>query len=251
MESHDDIKIIVVEDEAIWMQSIVMNLNEFGFTVVGKATSFDEAMPLLASTPFDIALLDINLQKRNSGIEIGKIISMMYNKPFIFITSSFDKESIDAAIVARPSAYLAKPVVPASLFVAIQNAINNFHETAGSEPPKEQITNAPFFFVKNGTRYKKIFWKDVVYLRSEKNYTSIFNSVDQTEYMVRSTLAKTMQFIIPAELQSGFLQINRSEALQQSYIQEFSGETVRTMFRSFSVTDGFIKNLKNNFTVIS
>lgn len=74
-------------------------------------------------------------------------------------------------IEAKPSAYLIKPVNKTSLFVAINNALQNFKTQATSSITTTNVSD--FFFVKHGNTYKKIEWADVVALESEKKYTKI------------------------------------------------------------------------------
>ncbi|MBZ0262537.1 MAG: response regulator [Hyphomicrobiales bacterium] len=244
----EEIKALVIEDEEIWLRSILANLNDFGYTVSGTASNFEEAIKLLNTADYDIVLLDINLNRKKSGLELGKMVSGLYHKPYIFITASFDTHTMQEAIGANPSAYLTKPVNPASLVIAIQNAINNFN----SKQPASNVSEEElFFFVKQGNKYKKLNWKDIVYLRSEKNYTSIFNAPEKAEYYIRSTMPKTLKYIIPASLQDKFIQVNRSEALNTTFIHEMSGDEVKTQFKVFYITDAYSKNLKKVLNIIS
>ncbi len=247
----DEIRVLLIEDEEIWATIIAANLNDFGYTVAGSANTFETAVSLLNSCEYDIVLQDINIQGRNSGIELGKMIRNLYHKPFIFITASFDKHTTQDAIQAGPSAYLTKPVNPTSLLIAIQNALNYFNNQVVASAMPVRDEEKTFFFVKQGNRHKKIDWKDVVYLRSEKNYTCIFNAQDKTEYFIRSTLPKTLSYIIPDILQSNFVQVNRSEVMQLSFITEITGDEVVTRFGNFGVSEAHIKELKKHLRLIS
>lgn len=246
---NEEIKVLIIEDEEMWATAIEANLNDFGFQAAGMAHSFDTAINLLSTSEFDIVLLDIHLNGRSSGIEVGKMIQSVYKKPFIFITSNMDSQTTAEAIKAKPSAYLTKPVNPVSLIVAIQNAINNFTENL---PANENATHqSDFFFAKLGNKYKKINWSDVVYLRSEKNYTCIYHAPDKTEYFIRSTLPKTLSYIIPEFMQKQFFQLNRSEVVQLGYIIEFTGDEVKTACKTLSISENRIKELKEVLHLVS
>lgn len=237
------ISILIVEDEEIWMHSLNMLLENFGFSVCKTVSTVKDALSAFATCEFDLVLMDINLDSRGGGIELGKVLNKMYNKPFIFVTSAADHDFKDAA-AANPSAYLTKPVNPSSLFVAIQNAINNFSDNKPAEP-KAIEENFTFFFVKHGSRYKKIEWKDVVYISSQKNYVSVFNAPDKAEYLIRSSLQKTMQHIIPRYMHNQFVQVNRAEVVQLSYVQEITSDEVRTTFKNFPISESGGKELRN------
>jgi DNA-binding LytR/AlgR family response regulator len=246
----EEISVLIIEDEDLWAKSLTSNLDEFGFTVVGLAPDFESAVSLLNKKNYDIVLLDIHLNGRESGIELGRMIHGMYNKPFIFITASYDAQTAQAAVSARPSAYLTKPVHPASLFVTIQTAIQNFSDQVTALSPRE-TGDEEAFFVKQGDKYKKIYWKDVVCLSSEKNYTGVLNAADGSTCYIRSTLPKTLKHLVPLSLQKNFVQINRSEVVQVNYIKELERDEVKTSYKSFIVTEGYLKELKERLRIIS
>lgn len=247
---NEAIRVLLIEDEEIWAEVISGTLVDFGYNITGIANNFESALPLLAAADYDIVILDINLNGRSSGIEIGKLLSGIYQKPFIFITASFDKHTIADAAAAQPSAYLPKPVHPGSLLVAIQNAINNYQERAAPQPGIVQ--DDPFFiFVKQGAKYRKIEWQNVVYLRSEKNYTCLFNAADKTEYFIRSTLPTTMAEVIPSTLRAQFIQINRAEVVQISFVTEITGDSLVTPYKSMAVSETQLKIIRQRLKLTS
>ena len=246
----DEIAVLIIEDEALWAESLKVNLDDFGFAITGMASDFESAVSALNQRNYDIVLLDIHLNGRESGIELGRMIHQLYQKPFIFITASYDAQTARAAVTAHPSAYLTKPVQPASLFVTIQTAIQNFTSQVTALSPKEASNNASFF-VKQGDRYKKVDWKDVVCLRSEKNYTGVLSAADGATSYIRSTLPKTLRYLVPSALQPNFIQVNRGEVVQISYILELSRDEVKTAFKNFTVTEGYLKELKEKLRIVS
>jgi DNA-binding LytR/AlgR family response regulator len=244
-----EIAVLIIEDEELWARSLAATLDEFGFAVAGTATNFADGIRALDKRDYDIVLLDIHLQGRESGIELGHLVWAHYKRPFIFITASYDAQTAQAAVAARPSAYLTKPVHPASLFVSIQTAIQNYTAQLDAvASPDMPVSDS--FFVKQGDRYRKIFWKDVVALSSEKNYTGVLN-IDNTTSFIRSTLPKTLRYLVPTSLQPGFVQVNRGEIVQVSFIRELTRDEARTAIRSFAVTDGFAKDLREKLRILS
>lgn len=172
------ISVLIVEDEEIWTRTLQLILKDFGFSVAASVSTVEDAISAFGAYEYDIILLDIHLNGKNSGLELGKIVKKMYNKPFIFITASRDHNILDAA-ESKPSAYLTKPINASSLFIAIQNAINNFsnQQVAGSDKADQESFSS--FFIKQGNRYKKIDWKHVAYLSAGKNYVGVFNTADR------------------------------------------------------------------------
>jgi len=245
------ISILIIEDDTLWAEGLKDNLTDFGFAVVGLPDSFESAVVALNRLSYDVVLLDINLHGRHDGIELGKMLSELYRKPFIFITANFDQQTLDKAVEAKPSAYLTKPVNPGSLYVTIQAAISNFstNKIATAVDPRTVASEA--FFVKVGDKYKKINWNDVVYLLSDRNYTLLFNAADQKEYYIRSSMNRTMRHIIPAQLQSQFMQVNRGEAVQLSFIRELVSDEIITPYRRMTVGDSFIRDVRKQLNIIA
>lgn len=245
----EEIRVAIVEDEEIWSKSIAATLVDFGYSVAGIAENFEDAVTLLNAGQYDIVLMDINLQNRNKGIELGSMANALYDKPFIFMTSSTDARVVSEAVKARPAAYLTKPVHPSSLIATIQSAIHNHSNRLA--PAEGHTASGNTFFIKQGNRYKQINWNDVVMLRAGKNYTMLLNAADNTEYFVRSTLSKTMNFIIPESMRTRFVQVNRAEAVQLGYIKELVEEEIRTAFGTLTLTESFAPGLKNAIRIVS
>jgi CheY-like chemotaxis protein len=246
----ENISVLLVEDEEIWTRTLQLILEDFGFSVAGTVNTVEDALIAFGTLEYDIILMDIHLNGKASGIELGKIVRKLYNKPFIFITASKDLNMKEAA-EAQPSAYLPKPINPSSLFIAIQNAINNFSNNKTVGGVKEEDDSFSSFFIKQGNRYKKIDWKDVPYLSAGKNYVGVYNLADKTEYYIRSSLQKTLQHIIPAQFQKQFVQVNRSEVVQMSFILEVANDEVKTTFKNFQLSESFGKELKHRLNIVS
>jgi len=244
------ISVLIVEDEEIWVKTLQLILKDFGYPIARIVSNVEDALTAFSECDYDIILMDIHLHGKASGIELGKIVKKLYNKPFIYITASHDHNLIETA-ESSPSAFLPKPINPSSLFIAIQNAINNFSNDQSATPGIEDDGLFSSFFIKQGNRYKKIDWKDVAYLSSGKNYVSVYNSIDKTEYFIRSSLQRTLQHIIPRHLQKSFIQINRSEAVQLSFIHEVVNDEVKTAHKSFPVSESYGKELKSKMKIVS
>ncbi len=249
-EYMDNISVLIVEDEEVWVRNLEMILKNFGFSIAKIVNTAEDALAAFGTCEYDVILMDIHLNGKNSGIDLGKIVNKLYHKPYIFITASQDQHSMREAAEAGPSAYLPKPIYPSSLFIAIQNAINNFNTKQAPSASGEDETFSSFF-IKQGNRYKKIDWKDVAYLSAGKNYVSVFNSVDKTEYFIRSSLQKTMQYLIPKSMQKQFIQLNRAEVVHMPFIQEIMNNEVKTAYKTIPLSEVYGKDLKTKLNIVS
>ena len=102
-----DISVLIVEDEETWARKLTYDLGQFGFNIVACVDCVEDALPAIRANNFDIALLDINLGGKNSGIELGKLINESVKKPFIFITGSVNDDIMEETASARPAAGVA------------------------------------------------------------------------------------------------------------------------------------------------
>lgn len=247
---NESIKIVIIEDQEIWLKTLQLYLNDFGFEVIAHAASTGDAINIISKNDYDIALLDINLKDNNSGIELGKMLSTIYNKPFIFITGSQDSHTLEQAVKAKPSAYLMKPVNKISLLVAIQNALHNYQQQIPATTDSQNETR-DFVFVKSGNKYKKIYWKDVVSLTSDGNYTKLFCSTEKQDFFIRSTMPNTFKYYLPINFQEKFIQVSRSQMINVDFINEVNNDCVITQFGAFAYSGLQMKELKKKLNILS
>ncbi|MFZ1254802.1 MAG: response regulator transcription factor [Saprospiraceae bacterium] len=129
------VKVLIVEDEPLIAENLAMYLNNNDFEVVGMAYDYDEGLRLLNETKPDIALLDINLESQQDGIDIGSYIFKNIKIPFVFLSSYSDKQSLDRAKKIQPSGYLVKPFHEKSLLTTLEISLANFAIQANNQAP--------------------------------------------------------------------------------------------------------------------
>jgi two-component system response regulator LytT len=119
------IRILIIEDEILIAQDLKEILEEVGYTQVFRVNNYQKAIDFLAKQPFDLVLLDINLNDSFSGIDIAKYINQNQKIPFIYITSYSDAETIANVKQTKPSAFLLKPYNKSHLLASIEIALFN------------------------------------------------------------------------------------------------------------------------------
>jgi PAS domain S-box-containing protein len=96
-------RILIVEDAVLLALELEAGLTEAGAKVIGVAADIDEALRL-AATPFDVAVLDANL----NGVPVTPVAEALrkMSRPFIFATGYGDAgpapEGFDAPVVRKP-----------------------------------------------------------------------------------------------------------------------------------------------------
>ena len=134
------IRILIVEDEPLIAENIAMYLNNHDFTVSGIAYDDEEAYLELKNNPPDAALLDVNLESRQDGIDIAGYINEHNRIPFIYLTSYSDKTIVERAKKTNPAGYIVKPFNEQTLYTTLEIALANFAAQSNQHVPKLSFT---------------------------------------------------------------------------------------------------------------
>ncbi len=120
-ENKQGISILIVDDHQMMIDGLIsFFLEEENFTIIGSAQSASQALKLVAITPPDIVLADINLPDM-TGIELTKEIKQI--KPevqVIALTMHNERSLIQKMIEAGASGYVIKDSSIAELTEAIK-----------------------------------------------------------------------------------------------------------------------------------
>jgi CheY-like chemotaxis protein len=112
--------VFLVEDEVMIRMMVAEMLEELGYRIAAEAGEISEAIRLVQSTEFDLAILDVNVN--------GKVISPVAdlirarNRPFIFATG-YGSSGLPEEYRDRPA--LQKPFQIESLARMIDNTLKS------------------------------------------------------------------------------------------------------------------------------
>jgi formate hydrogenlyase transcriptional activator len=101
-------RILIVEDEFVIANNLQRILIKAGYQVIGLAKSVAEAHVMLAQELPDIALLDIFLKGKETGIDLAYWLNEQH-VPFIFLSANLSDSVLEAAKVTQPFGFLNKP----------------------------------------------------------------------------------------------------------------------------------------------
>lgn len=118
-----DVKILVVEDEAIVMMELQKMLKSWGYSVLW-ALSGEEAVKQAFEVEPNLVLMDIALKGEIDGIEVAHRIKDL-DIPVIYITAMSSKEIVECAMETKPYAYLTKPFDGQKLQMRIKRALKS------------------------------------------------------------------------------------------------------------------------------
>jgi DNA-binding LytR/AlgR family response regulator len=215
------ISILIVEDNVLIADDMQMILEDMGYNVVANVTSYEKAVVALEENTIDLALLDIQLATEKSGIDIGKHIRDNYDIPFVFVTSNSDKETLNQAKEVKPNGYLVKPFEEKDLYTTIEITMSNFEESETKvESKKNKSVLKKSIFVKDSHLYRKIIFKDILYIKSDNVYIEIYTT--GKTYVVRSTLKDFLKKLP----QDDFLRTSKSYIINIRHVQAMNSRDV-------------------------
>lgn len=104
-------RVLVVEDETVVAMELRRLVEAAGFDVLGPAGTLERAAELVAATPPDLAVLDVDLRGRTIAPVARSLGAAAV--PFLLLTG-FDVAAFDDPILRR-APRLAKPLEPRRL----------------------------------------------------------------------------------------------------------------------------------------
>lgn len=101
--------ILVVEDEAFIAHDIKKILDKEGYNTIIDCFNVDQAIQMVQGRPFDLLLIDINLNDRKNGLDLAGYLDKVVQIPYLFITSYCDKTTLSKVSGHKAAAYITKP----------------------------------------------------------------------------------------------------------------------------------------------
>jgi len=116
-------RILIVEDEGIIAKDIQSTLNRLGYSVIGIASSGEEAIKKAMEIHPDIVLMDIVLEGAMDGVEAAGYIHDHFDIPVVYLTAYSDDTTLQRAKITEPFGYILKPFHEKELYTTIEMAL--------------------------------------------------------------------------------------------------------------------------------
>ena len=104
------IKIMIVEDEAITAMYLLMRLKKQSYEVLKPIGSGESAIQVAKVECPNIILMDIGLSGKLDGIKTAREIQSFCDAHFIFMSGYQDEDMRDEVKFIKSSSYLTKPI---------------------------------------------------------------------------------------------------------------------------------------------
>ncbi len=136
-----DVKVLIVEDEAIVALDIKNRLEHLGYIPM-IASSGEDAIKMSAETRPDLVLMDIMLGGKMDGIEAAVQIHKHIDIPIVYLTAYADEKTLSRAKITKPFGYILKPFEERELQCVIEIAIYNHHLERELKESKQWLHSA-------------------------------------------------------------------------------------------------------------
>ncbi|WP_395058845.1 LytR/AlgR family response regulator transcription factor [Flavobacterium sp.] len=188
----DKINILIIEDTKSEEEALTSVLLENDYNIVGVATNYTEALTLFYQHKVDLVIIDVFLNGQPEGITFAETITITPNiaKPFVFLTSSKDRQIFERAKLTKPFSFLLKPFNELEVLYAIEMAIEKFYEQTNVFVSEDQDTviGANYLFIKKKNALKKVAIDDIIYIEVEERYCNIITHNEK--FLVALSLTK-------------------------------------------------------------
>ncbi|MBQ4822719.1 LytTR family DNA-binding domain-containing protein [Aquimarina sp. MMG016] len=233
------IKCLIVDDEPLAVKIIEKHLEKFEkYEVVKTCDNPIEAFDVLSKEDIDLIFLDINMPKLN-GIEFIKNLS---SSPFIIITSAYREYAVECYEL-NVLDYLIKPIYLQRLMKALNRVSRSISTKSDSFKIVSAISGSKthtkdYFFVKVNKKMVKIYFKDILYIESLKDYVSIKTIYD--DYVTHCNLL-AMTKLIPKQ---DFMRIHRSYTISLHKVEAIDGNCVQIENKMIPIGRNYVKEVK-------
>lgn len=133
MSEPPDLRVMIVEDQALLAMELELVLGESGCDVVGCAMDQSSAFAIAAREHPDLALIDINLLDGMTGPRIAQDLVGRYGTAVIFLTAN--PEQIPDGFAGALGA-VSKPFDERTILAVVDFARQFIHHRTVGEPPR-------------------------------------------------------------------------------------------------------------------
>lgn len=260
--------ILIVEDQPALYERLRRALVKQRFTVDSYTKSYDEAIERITTNTPDVVLLDINLQGKKDGIDLGKILHSKYKIPFIYVTDLDDVTTFQKGLHSNHEQFIVKTKPRLNMddvMRAIQTVLHKKQENQ-LDFQKEAIIGLVGYldevkdYGKGGVSRVPVPFKDIAFFTVKPfvnqdnaeeelrtNYVW-FLTKDKEYYFLKSSLKELLKHV-----PTYFVRINESYIVNISHNLlegRINGSRLSIMGRELTVKGTYLNQLKKKMNAL-
>ena len=209
------IRTIVIDEDPMWQELIVRHIQMHAdMTLVGVFAAALDAYSFIKDNKVDLILLDVNLPQV-SGISFVK--GLINPPPIVFISSytNFAAESYEVSATD----FIVKPFNNERFGKMLDKVRLKLAMPEQTTTPQEPDLN-PYFFIRENNAYVKIYFADILFIKSLENFVQIFTK--KGTHTTLSTL-KNLMMMLP---ENAFMQTHRSYVVRLAAIDTIGKDSL-------------------------
>ncbi len=214
----EPIKVLIVEDQWLIAQDIKIKLEDHNFRAINIVTSGEEALEVVASSPPDLILMDIQLAGEMDGITTAEKIALSYSIPIIYLSDFVDQETVNRAKKTNPANYLSKPFKKDDLLRALEIAYYNASHQ--KEPLPRRLSDRILIRTDNNTA-EMIPYAEIIYIEAARSYSYIH--AKGRKYTLSNSMKKVMEKLENPD----FVRVHRSYVVNLNQVTGIEGNIIR------------------------
>lgn len=228
---------LVIDDESIAIEGIVAHINKIDFLrVAHTCSSAIEAANVLRYEKIDLMFLDINMPYL-SGLEF---LESLHNPPLTIFSTAYSEHAVDGFRLNVVD-YLLKPFSFQRFFQAAERALEQYNNNNLLQDKQEEMDDA--LFIKVDDTFKKIFWRDIIYIESMQNYLKLH--FENELFVIHQTMTH-MESVLPKNC---FFRIHKSYLINTSKIESVFGDKVMVAGKTLPLSKYRKKELLNDIVL--
>lgn len=199
------LRTLIIDDEPIALEKLRNYVNKTPFLeLAGECQNGFDALDLLAQTPVDLIVTDINMPDLN-GLEFVKALP---SPPAVIFTTAHSHYAVDSYKVSALD-YLLKPYDYADFHRAVSKALTRNQSAVASPSPSQSI------FIKVDYRYVRVELADIQYIKGYGEYLQVYVSGQESPLLTLSSFAAIKERLTP-----DFLQVHRSYIVNMNHVSQ-------------------------------
>ncbi|MPT36796.1 MAG: response regulator transcription factor [Flavobacterium sp.] len=214
----NNVSVLIIEDTPTESEALVQVLTENNYTIAGVARTFSDALALFYQQTVDIVIIDVFLNGNPDGIAFAETINIMPDaaRPFVFLTSSNDRQIFDRAKLTKPFSFLLKPFNELEILYALEIAIEKFYGQTNVflSDDQDTVVSTDSLFIKKKNTLKKVRMDDIIYIEVEERYCNIIT--EHEKFVIMISLTKLSELLESSK----FVRTHRNYIVNTSKIEE-------------------------------
>lgn len=235
-------KILIVDDEQLARQRLLHMLSSsHEHTIIGEATTGDQALKLAQNLNPDLVFMDIRMPGMD-GLEAAGHLSQLENPPAIIFTTAFSEHAL-SAFDTNAVGYLLKPIRQEQLDNAIQSA-SRLNRAQITQLKNDENPNARSkICIKIRGTLELVPIEDIIYFKADQKYITL--RTEDHEYLIEESL-KALEI----EFENRFLRIHRNALVSEHFINGLQKNELGHICLNFKYVDDLLEVSRRHLPMV-